>query len=438
MKTAATLAALCAAATLVHAAPNGIYNDSPSARGMSLGGNETAAAHSPLEALSANPAALGETERTAVDVGLFAGFADGEFHNDANPGGASFSETGVLPTGAISTSFGPLRFGLAFYPKANLRADWEYRDALGGLGGATTYGNQTQKSEILLLRTALGAAWRINETLSIGASVGLLYNRNQLDAPYIFQSQPVLKGVKTRLNLETDGWSTDGQFGILWKPLANLRMGVSYNTETRVHTNGRANGDANVQLKNVGLGAARSDFNYDAEVTNDFPQSVSVGLAWQPVAHLTVLGQFDWINWQDSFRTLSVHLRNGNNADLNGLVAANKLDDNIPLDWRDQFVLRAGLEYELTGAWTLRAGYSYSPNPVPSDTLTPLTAAIAEHTVGAGIGFKSGAFSLDAAWEWALPVTEHVGNSALLDGEYSHSSVRVSTQWLALTAGYKF
>jgi long-chain fatty acid transport protein len=433
----ALVAFACASAVGI-SAPNGVLNDTPASRGMGLGGAETAAAQSPLEAISANPAALGEIAKPAADLGVVAGIVDGDFHNRANRDGASLSNAGALPNGAVSIPAGPLRFGLGVYAMSMLEANWTYRDAPGGLDGATTYGDRTQKSEILLLRIPLGVAWKVNDQLDIGGSFSLLYNKNELNAPYIFQSQPVLRGAKTLLDLQTDGFGWNFQAGVLWKPLSNLRFGLSYITEARVHTYGTATGNANVQLKNIGLGAARSDFAYDAEVTNVFPQTVSAGLVWQPVSRLSVDGQVDWLNWQDAFHTLGVHLKNGSNADLNGLVGANRLDDTIPLDWRNQFVFRIGLEYELATDWTVRTGYSYAPNPVPGTTLTPLTAAIAEHTIGAGIGYHHGPYKLDLGWQWALPTEAHAGRSDLLSGEYSNSSVKVTSNWLAMTAGVEF
>ena len=148
-------------------------------------------------------------------------------------------------------------------------------------GGTTTYGDRTQSSQIGLYPSfALGASYAITPKLSVGASVGLLYNRNRLDAPYIIQSQPQLAGAKTLLDLETDGWGWNGQFGILWQPLSNLRLAVSYTLPSRVRSTGSATSDAGVQLANLGLKGVNATTDFDAEVTNNFPQIVSAGISW--------------------------------------------------------------------------------------------------------------------------------------------------------------
>jgi long-subunit fatty acid transport protein len=89
-------------------------------------------------------------------------------------------------------------------------------------------------------------------------------------------------------------------------------------------------------------------------------------------------------------------------------------------------------------ALALRAGYIHRLNPVPQSTLTPLTAAIPQDTLTAGLGYNFGRWGLDFAYQYDLPARERVGTSALFSGEYSHSSTQVSGHWLALTFSLRF
>jgi long-chain fatty acid transport protein len=86
----------------------------------------------------------------------------------------------------------------------------------------------------------------------------------------------------------------------------------------------------------------------------------------------------------------------------------------------------------------LRGGYCYGNSPVPGSTLTPMTAAIMENTITAGVGYQWRDWSFDFAYQCDLPNTEHAGTSDLRDGEYSGSSTRVCINWVALTVGVKF
>ena len=131
------------------------------------------------------------------------------------------SDFGLKPHGALAWPLGPVTLGLGFVPDSALRSEWSYRDVPGGLDGATSYGTRTHRSEIQVLRFALGAGYALTPTLSAGASLGVLYNRNQLEAPYIIQTQPSLRTAKVLLDLDTEGWGANAQFGLLWKPITH-------------------------------------------------------------------------------------------------------------------------------------------------------------------------------------------------------------------------
>jgi long-subunit fatty acid transport protein len=132
-----------------------------------------------------------------------------------------------------------------------------------------------------------------------------------------------------------------------------------------------------------------------------------------------------------------VILTDGNNATVNSVLGAN-FSDAIPLNWRDEFVYRAGLEYALTDNLFLRAGYCYGNSPVPSTTLNPMTAAIMENIITAGIGYRWRACEFDLAYQCDLPVNHHVETSGLEAGEYSNSSTEVQINWFALTMRVHF
>ena len=417
---------------------SGVFTDGAGARSQAVGGAAVAGHGSALEALSANPAALSMVRGPQLEVSGSGAWVNAEFRNRANDD-AQLHDFGVLPAGAFGHTFGPLSLGLGVITDAGLRADWRYRDTPGGLDGATSYGERTHSSELALIRFALGASYAITPQLSVGASVGLLYNRNQLQAPYIIQTQPQLAGAKTLFDMETDGWGWNAQFGVLWRPLENLRLGVSYTLPSRLRTEGRATSDAGGQLANLGVRGVDATTDFDAEVTNEFPQIVSAGFAWRIIPRLEVVAQADWINWAGAFDTLEVRLRNTDSELYRALLAgSDDLNDDIPLDWRDQWVVRAGVEYQVTDHLAFRAGYRYARNPVPGETLTPLTAAIGEHVLSTGIGYRRGPLTCDLAYQYALPNTERIGTSRLLAGEYRDSSVEVAVQWLTLTVGVEF
>jgi long-subunit fatty acid transport protein len=423
-------------------AGEGILSTGVGARAMGMGGTQVADPGGALGSVATNPAGLSEIDSWDGELGLLGASAYGKFTSKTGAAGTLSSAFVFAPEGAIGTHLKgtPLSIGVGVAPQVGLQAHWNYPDPAGGLGGATSYGMQRDNSEIEVIRIALGASVQVTRQLSIGGALGLNYNQNLLQTPYIFQSQPVLRGFKTLLNLSSSGWGENGIAGLQYKPTDTVAIGLSYQSETSITTHGEATGNADAQLKALGPGFAgvQRDFHYDAQVHIKLPQIVAGGVAWKFLPGWEASGEVDWAGWSDAFDTLPVKLTHGNNAQVNGLVGANQLQDNVPLGWKDRFTYRAGLERAVTPSFVLRCGYSYSKSPVPSETLTPLTAAIPEHTVTVGAGYIWHWLEVDGAYQWDIPVTRHVGESGLADGEYSGSSVKVGIQWVSLTARVRF
>lgn len=422
-----------AAAQTVGALGNGV-----SGRSTALGGATVASAITPLEAMQSNPAALAELNGRTLDLSLTSIFATGSFTNSVSNDGTISAFSGALPYGAFSMPLASGRVKVAFSaaPDVMMSADWKYMDPPGGLNGAS-YGLQRNKSAILGMRYAGGVGFAVNKKFSVGATVGAINNRNTLQAPYIFQQEPTLAGAKVLLDLHTAGTGWNGTFGALYTPSSKLKVGVSYKTKTTVHSHGDASGNAQAQFDALGA-PFQPDFHYDAEVITKFPQAFSAGVSWQAHKRIRLNLQGNWINWSNAFDSLPVHLTNGNNADLNGFVGSDSLNDVIPVQWRDQGVFGVGVESPLGEHVAFRGGYSYATNPVPSATLTPMTAAILQNTLGTGLGYTRGRYNLDLAYQLQLPASQRVGTSSLLSGEYNNSKVDVAVHSLTLSSRIHF
>ena len=99
---------------------------------------------------------------------------------------------------------------------------------------------------------------------------------------------------------------------------------------------------------------------------------------------------------------------------------------------------RVGVEYTWTPAVVVRGGYAFSPSPVPTDTLTPMTAAIVEHTFGVGVGMVQGKTHLDVGFHWSAASERRVQNTALQGSEYNNTSVAVGVQGLVVSVRRRF
>ncbi|MEO5719400.1 MAG: outer membrane protein transport protein [Chthoniobacterales bacterium] len=333
----------------------------------------------------------------------------------------------------------PVRFGLAVLPDLTLDSDWRYFDQPGGLGRTSSYGQQDSRSRILTVRTTVGAT--VADSLACSGRECRRGLRPQFAPRALHFSKPARpRGFKTLLDLEADGYAAAFDFGAQFHPIEKLTLGVSYRPRAVVHTTGSASGNAAAQLQALGGGfeQVNPDFRYDAEVRTEVPQRITAGAEWQALDRLRIVVGIDWTDWADAFDQLEIHLKNGSNPAINGVVGSADLTDIVPLRRRDQFVYRAGFEFAVTEMLSARAGFSYARSPVPNETLTPLTGAIFEPSISAGLGYRWGHFRTDFAWQGRLPVTQRVGRSALLAGEFSQTSLTLNAHLLQLTTGVEF
>jgi long-subunit fatty acid transport protein len=344
---------------------------------------------------------------------------------------------GAMPFGAFVTPLGASHWtaSAAFTPEILMRANWRYVDAPGTEG--VTYGLQTNETQIIAVRSSLGIARTFGSKWSAGAVLGLVYNTNNLNAPYIFQQQPQLAGLKVLLNLQTHGIGWNGNAGFQWQASNRVRIGLAWKSGTTIHTSGNASGSASALFTALGI-TANPAYSYQAQVLNHLPQAFDAGVSWKLNRHMIWQAQGDFTAWSQAFQQLPVTLTAGTNATINSVVGSSSMQDAVPLHWNNQTGIHVGVDSPVGENWTIRAGYNFMTNPVPSATLLPLTAAIVQNSIATGAGWTRGRLHLDAAYQAQLPSSESVGKSSILAGEYSNSKVRLMLQSVTATAKVNF
>jgi long-subunit fatty acid transport protein len=411
------------------------FSNTAGARSTALGGTYIVSSSDVLGALSANPAGLTFLRGANLNLEADAVFARGSFSNSVNTDTPLRNSAAVVPYGAFGMPIGHSRFsfGIGLIPELASRGDWRYVDAPGVAGAS--YGLQQQKSAIVNARAVAGAGYTASSWLSLGATFGANYNQNTLDAPYIFQNQPTLAGLKTLLSMHTEGVGWNGSVGVLARASKTIQIGAAWKSRTVIDSTGHASGDLSAQFAALGVNAP-STFTYNAAVQNVLPQAALANVAWQANPRWMFAFQTDWTNWHDSFVSLPVTLTNGTNATINSLAGSDTLVDSVPLHWKDQYGFHVGAERTLTESTVVRFGYAHANDPVPSSTLTPLTAAIMSNQLSTGFAYQHNRSKWEVGYSFHPTAEQHVAQSSLLSGEYDNSIVRVGTQ--SLTVGYSF
>lgn len=415
---------------------NGVARWGFGAADAATGGSFSATGGDPLATLQGNPAAMSRLGTGDLSLSANALLGDADYSRsggDYELQGAF----GVIPEAALvwQVPERPLWLGASFsFPSAQ-KADWNYPDVPGGIGGIS-YADAGHESSFLVAKANFAIAWKPTEQWSFGASLGLLHSRVDFDAPFIFQTNPALAGAKVDLDLETDGWAPAFDAGVLWEPDAQWKIGLRIRAASKLDNDGTARADYSAQLPPLGLGGANPIAEYDASTSNTLPLTVALGTSWQCTGKLRLGANLEWFNWSDSFDEFPVRLANGSNAAINSSIGPSPSDD-VPLRWDDRVAIALGAEYALRPDLTLRAGWRYAESPVPGDLVTPLNGSIIEHSFAVGAGWKLGDWRIDAAYTLGLG-EQSVGTSGYRAGEYSASQLKVAVHSLGISANRGF
>lgn len=183
----------------------------------------------------------------------------------------------------------------------------------------------------------------------------------------------------------------------------------------------------NSKFENVPAMLATTFSDSQGQVSITLPESVSLSAAHAATERLTLLADYTWTRWS-SFDELRVKF-------------SNSLPDSVAVQgWNDSARYSIGLNYRLTPAWLLRAGYVIDETPVPNANLRSPRVPDADRRWYT-IGFRwalSEDFSIDAAYAYApadnAPIdnTDSLGHN--LKGEYTD----ILGQYLSVQGNWHF
>ncbi len=399
LRIAAIVAALAAAAPA--AATNGMrmIGFGPTQNGM---GGAAAAAPSDSTAVVSNPAGLtGVAPRADVAVQAFMPdvkyTATWSFGPPPAPSGvadqSSKRPTDWLPTlGAVYRLSPDLTLAVALLGTAGMGV--EYPAGANALYGAKTLSSYVNG------RLAPAVAYKLGD-VSLGLALNLMYSQMKFD---IFN--PAFGGAASFPSAGSFGYGAT--LGITYQASKLVTLGAAYETKSFFQ-----------------------DFEFTvggqkAKLAFDQPQLATVGVAIRPVEWLLVAIDGQWINWSDTM---------GKNLPKFTQPAGNNFDMN----WEDQFVLKAGVEWacRLHHPLKLRLGYDYGKSPVDASNAyaSILFPAIAEHHVTVGAGYDLGKVLVNFAFVYS-PESK-ISGANQTQGIVAYETKMSQTQ-VELGASYRF
>jgi long-chain fatty acid transport protein len=269
--------------------------------------------------------------------------------------------------------------------------------------------------------------YKINDQLSVGVGVSYVYSSISLSNAVPTSSDPAgsIFNVVGSVKLAASGTGFNFNGGVLYKPLTELSLGVSYRHSTKVNFNGTATFSNMQGLANYFPGG-------DGSTTITLPSTLFAGVAYNVLPELTVEADYQGTGWS-SYDKLSVTLKDGPPHPVRGVLQTSQVYQK---DWDDTYLVRIGGEYRYN-EFAFRAGYIFDKTPQPDKSLEPLLPDANRNDFTFGAGYKtSGNITIDVTYMVVLFNDHTVTSPVNLFAGYG--TYKSSANLFGIDVGYSF
>jgi long-chain fatty acid transport protein len=388
-----------------------------------------------------DPSSLFSAGRLDLTLGVLGPF----LHHDDRFGNSRDGENEpflVLHGGQVVRVRGlpQVTFGLGLFSQGGIGTDFRrLNTAFGTVDDVSSY--------LRYVKLAAAVSWQATEKLAIGVAPSVGYSDVSLrlfpktssngadgtpgtadDFPGIDMSNECSRNFGIGVPGGTCPW--DVAFGVkvgaVYQVGPRVTVGASYTSPVHFdHHDGRLK----LNFSNVGLGRV----GYEAEVDGImWPQAIEAGIAVRPTPRWLLALDVAWHDWS-AFDKVVIRAKSPDRA---GAPARVRIP--IETDWRDQWVVGAGVAYDVVpDVVTVRGGYNFGNNQVPARTTTPAVCVILEHHLSAGVGYRPDRhLSFDAAFIYVFQNKVTYNNRGMPFGPGAAESP--AGLQVDLTVGYRF
>ena len=412
------------ACTLLPAAPAaaaGLFLAPRGVRPLAQAGSFIAGADD-LNALSYNPAGLSSASNTLqLDAALP---MHGSSYTRTDSGYDSTVQGQGLglpsPTLGVVHDLGwveGLRFGLGLTADYPMLQNWPstaadpyapQRYAVGDYRGT------------VLSKIIAGAGYRVNEWLSVGASLQVLAGNftavNTVSTcDGVVCTQPENPAYDATIQMRAQGIVVPGaQLGVQIRPTDWLGIGLAWESGYRI------NADATFAMRMPTAaaysGAELSPNAPKGKVSMRLPQQLRAGVQLLPTADARVELAYVYEPWS-VHNSIDIEL---NNAQMKNMLALGDYSMgamSLQRGFRDTWSVRLGGEYKppmRDKPLTLRAGAMYEPSAIPQNMLTPMVVDLNKVLGAVGAQYSFAGLHVEATYAHVFMLSQTVTNSQVL------------------------
>ena len=278
----------------------------------------------------------------------------------------------VVPNIYFATDIAPQwKFGIGINAPFGLKTEYD-------AGWAGRY--QALESKVESININPSIAYKVNETVSVGAGVNAMYLKGDLSKAIDFGSILVGFGgplaasqnLDGAVKFDGSGWGYGYNLGALFQVTPDTRVGVAYRSKIKEELSG---GQASYSGVPAALAASPLFTTTGAKADITLPESASLSAFSQIDSKWAIMGDVTWTKWS-RFNELRLQFNNG-------------APDSVTTEnWKDTYRVSVGVTYQYSDSWKLRGGVAYDKSPVEDQYRT---ARIPDHDrkwLALGAGYK--------------------------------------------------
>jgi long-chain fatty acid transport protein len=294
---------------------------------------------------------------------------------------------------------------------------------------------RTTNTEIRTFNFSPTVAYKINNELSVAAGVTVSYADVTIAKmlPLALRLNPADPSQVTILpdaDLELNGNATSigASAGILYKPMKELSLGLSFHSPIKYDFKGDATttlGAGTPAPYVPTLSKMVPSGNITAPLT--VPMVITLGAAYHISEALLLSGDFQYNAWS-SYDQLTITFESWKDPTSGSNISTSTRD------YKNSFIARLGGEYIINESLTGRLGVLYDKNPVQDARLDPTLPDADRIGLNIGVGYKlTEKLSVDLAYFYLIFKERTINNSqeaivlpnyssSMLNGTYSSSA----------------
>ena len=286
---------------------------------------------------------------------------------------------------------------------------------------------RAQEGTLLGVSILPSAAWRVNENLSVGASLNAMYGK--LDNTVAVNN---IIGPDGSLTLANNVWGFGANLGLLYELDRGTRLGITWNSPVNLDFRATTQWDGLAPGVRALL-ASRGLLNANVDLGVTVPQGVNASFYREIDPRWAILGSVGWQQWS-KFGEVEI-----------GVDTSNPVGVTTSLNYKDTWHVAAGAQYKLSDTWLLNAGVAYDSEFQDNNNVALALPANAAWRFGVG-GQKEESKTFNWGWSveylYAGSMHSNVSGNAPVAlggrGNVVGSFNNVGIVFLAANFGWKF